>query len=115
ILGGGFLTALPEIQRELGVQAGWLRPAINGLLLLLVIIFLPSGLVGVGRRIVPAQLRARLDASSAPLTESLTAAPPAGETPPVAVDAPAVARMDGVTKEYGGVHALKSVSLTVRE
>lgn len=33
LLGGGFLTFLPELQRQLGVEAGWLRPFINGLIL----------------------------------------------------------------------------------
>ena len=39
-----FLSALPELQRALGIDASWIRPAISGLLLLVVILFLPGGL-----------------------------------------------------------------------
>jgi branched-chain amino acid transport system permease protein len=115
ILGGGFLTLLPELQRELGIEAGWLRPALNGTLLLLVILFLPSGLVGVGRRIVPAGLRHRLDVSSVQPADGPTErAPEPAEIPAVAGDAPAVAVLSGVGKDYGGVHALRDVSCAIR-
>ena len=44
ILGAAMLTALPEVLRGLGVTAGPIRMGINGLILLLVILFLPNGL-----------------------------------------------------------------------
>ena len=54
-LGAAFLTLLPEVLRELsrlsGLQPGPLRLFVNGLVLLLVIIFLPNGLVSVRGRI----------------------------------------------------------------
>ncbi len=57
-LGAAFLTLLPEVLRELsrlsGLQPGPLRLFVNGLVLLLVIIFLPNGLVSL-----PARLRER--------------------------------------------------------
>ena len=54
VLGALLLTALPEILRSTGIAAGPLRMAINGVILLLVILFLPNGLVSIfdrsGRR-----------------------------------------------------------------
>ena len=55
VLGAAFLTLLPEVLREvggrIGLQPGPLRLFVNGLVLLLVILFLPSGLVSLPRRI----------------------------------------------------------------
>lgn len=52
ILGAILLTTLPEILRGIGVTAGPIRMFVNGLILLLVILFLPNGLVSLfsGRR-----------------------------------------------------------------
>jgi branched-chain amino acid transport system permease protein len=54
-IGASFLTLLPELLRELsrltGVQAGPLRMFVNGAVLLVVIIFLPNGLVSLPGRI----------------------------------------------------------------
>ncbi len=51
VLGAALLTALPEILRGTGVAAGPVRMAINGLILLLVILFLPNGLASIFMRI----------------------------------------------------------------
>jgi branched-chain amino acid transport system permease protein len=55
VLGATFLTLLPELLRELsrltGLQPGPLRLFFNGLVLLLVIIFLPNGLVSLPARV----------------------------------------------------------------
>lgn len=57
-LGAAFLTLLPEVMREVashtGVSPGPLRMLVNGVILLLVILFLPNGLVSL-----PARLRRR--------------------------------------------------------
>ncbi|HTY92473.1 MAG TPA: branched-chain amino acid ABC transporter permease [Steroidobacteraceae bacterium] len=60
ILGAALLTALPEILRGIGVAAGPIRMFVNGLILLLVILFLPNGLASLftRRRPVPAKLEA---------------------------------------------------------
>lgn len=50
ILGAVLLTALPEVLRGTGVTAGPIRMAVNGVVLLLVILFLPNGLVSLFRR-----------------------------------------------------------------
>ena len=50
ILGAVMLTALPEVLRGIGVTAGPIRLGINGLILLLVILFLPNGLASLFSR-----------------------------------------------------------------
>ena len=50
ILGAVLLTALPEVLRGTGVTAGPVRMAVNGVILLVVILFLPNGLVSLFRR-----------------------------------------------------------------
>ncbi len=68
VLGAAFLTILPELLRELaplvGIEPGPLRLAVNGLVLLSVIVFLPNGMVSL-----PQRIRERL-ASRAPLGAS---------------------------------------------
>jgi branched-chain amino acid transport system permease protein len=54
ILGAALITALPEILRGVGVTAGPIRMAVNGLILLLVILFLPNGLASLFTRFRPA-------------------------------------------------------------
>lgn len=53
VLGALLLTALPEVLRGMGVTAGPLRMAVNGLILLLVILFLPRGLISFFERRKP--------------------------------------------------------------
>jgi branched-chain amino acid transport system permease protein len=50
ILGAVMLTALPEVLRGVGVTAGPIRMGVNGLILLLVILFLPNGLASLFSR-----------------------------------------------------------------
>jgi branched-chain amino acid transport system permease protein len=50
VLGAALLTALPEILRGAGVTAGPIRMFVNGLILLLVILFLPNGLASLFMR-----------------------------------------------------------------
>jgi branched-chain amino acid transport system permease protein len=49
ILGALLLTALPEVLRGVGVSAGPLRMGVNGVILLVVILYLPNGLVSLFR------------------------------------------------------------------
>ena len=96
LLGSGFLTAIPEVQRALGVEAGWIRPFLASLLLLLVILFLPGGLSSL----VPRWRTPRVDPDVR--GPELAPLPPAG-TP--------VLSLSGLGKAYGGVHAVRSVDL----
>ena len=96
LLGSGFLTSVPEIQRALGIEAGWIRPFLSALLLLVVILFLPGGLSSL----IPRWRTPRLDPSiQAP---ELPALPPSGTS---------VLTLKGLGKAYGGLHALRSVDL----
>ncbi|SNR53365.1 branched-chain amino acid ABC transporter ATP-binding protein/permease [Blastococcus mobilis] len=109
LLGSGFQTMIPELQRAVGVEAGWIRPFLASLLLLVVILFLPGGLASLLPR------RTRLPAASGdgngagdgnrPSHLAARRHPAAGET---------VVTLVGLGKEYGGVHAVRDVDLEVR-
>jgi branched-chain amino acid transport system permease protein len=78
VLGASLLTLLPELLRYVGLPAGWQRQLVNGVILLLVILFLPNGLVSLfaarwRRRAplsssdeVPEERRVEVDACAAP-------------------------------------------------
>jgi branched-chain amino acid transport system permease protein len=55
VVGAAFLTVLPELLRELapllGIEPGPLRTLVNGLVLLVIILFLPNGIVSLPARI----------------------------------------------------------------
>ncbi len=101
LLGSGFQTMVPEIQRAVGVEAGWIRPFLAGLLLLVVILFLPGGLASLIPR------RTRVPSTGADPAAGLAARrhPAAGET---------VVSLTGLAKEYGGVHAVRGIDLEIR-
>jgi branched-chain amino acid transport system permease protein len=101
LLGSGFQTMIPEIQRAVGVEAGWIRPFLAGLLLLVVILFLPGGLASLIPR------RTRVPSSGVDPAPHLAARrhPAAGET---------VVSLTGLAKEYGGVHAVRGIDLDIR-
>ena len=119
LLGSGFQTMVPEVQRAVGVEAGWIRPFLASFLLLVVILFLPGGLASLLPR-----RRTRLPAS--PDRGGLAERAPVGERAPGADRAPhlagrrhpatgeTVAALQGLGKEYGGVHAVRSIDLEVR-
>jgi ABC-type branched-subunit amino acid transport system permease subunit len=69
VVGAAFLTLLPEVLREVGsrvgLQPGPLRLFVNGLVLLLVILFLPDGIASLPRRLRRA-LAGRRAAAHAP-------------------------------------------------
>ncbi len=132
-LGAALLTALPEAQRALGVAAGWLRPFINGTILLLVILFLPEGLSGLATRAgwlrrrnvpVPAASTAAGDAdgvtTDGATTDGATEGRPdhpndhggdsrVGPEP----TGPPVVVLEGLVKDYGGVRAIDDVDLRI--
>ncbi len=100
LLGSGFQTLVPELQRLLGVEAGWVRPFLSGILLLLVILFLPGGLASL----IPRRTRMPTPASPAGDTSSGRDHPERGVV---------VAQLAGVSKDYGGVHAVRGVDLEI--
>ena len=106
VLGGAFLTVVPEAQRALGIEAGWVRPFLAGLLLLVVILFRPGGIASLLPRRRP-RLAGMPD--DAPTPGPAPAPRPAGPGP-----GDVVATLRGVTKDYGGVRAVRGVDLEVR-
>ena len=100
VLGGAFLTLIPEVQRALDVQAGWIQPFIAGLLLLLVILFLPGGIAGlIPRRRPPVRP-----------TDDVAGAARSGRTSPAGER---IVSLQGLGKSYGGVHAVAGVDLYI--
>jgi branched-chain amino acid transport system permease protein len=65
LMGAALLTALPEILRGIGVAAGPIRLGVNGLILLLVILFLPNGLASLILRLRPVGQGGEADRHSA--------------------------------------------------
>lgn len=107
VLGSAFQTVIPDIQRSLGIEAGWIRPFLGSSLLLLVILFLPGGLASLLARLRPTRSLSRSAASQ----RTPPAASRVGRTHPEAGST--VASLSGITKEYGGVKAVRGVSLTL--
>ena len=101
LLGSVFLSVLPELQRLLGINAGWIRPTISGVLLLVVILFLPGGLSGL----IPRRKSAKRLVADPALRPDLPALPAPGTE---------LVSLQGIGKSYGGVHAVRSVDLNVQ-
>jgi branched-chain amino acid transport system permease protein len=102
ILGAGFLTAVPEIQNELGLEAGWIHPLVTGLLLLAVILFLPGGLSTLFWRLRP---RAARPDTGDTAVDGLAPLPEPGTV---------IADLRGLGKSYGAVQAVRGVDLEIR-
>lgn len=101
ILGSGFQTLLPEVQRMIGINAGWIRPFVSGVVLLVVILYLPGGIASlVPRR----KQKINVEQLNLDTPQKLREHPAKGE---VVVD------LKGITKSYGGVHAVQGVDLRV--
>ncbi|GAB3527459.1 branched-chain amino acid ABC transporter ATP-binding protein/permease [Arthrobacter monumenti] len=98
ILGSVFLSVLPELQRTLGIDAGWIRPMISGVLLLVVILFLPGGLSSL----IPRRKSAVKLETDPALMPALAPLPERGTE---------IVRLQGLGKHYGGVHAVREVDL----
>ena len=96
LLGSSFLTLVPEIQRAVGIEAGWIRPFVSSTLLLLVILFLPGGLSSL----IPRFRTPKVDPSVEP--PDLPELPAAGLS---------ILSLKALGKDYGGVHAVRSVDL----
>ncbi|MGA7877721.1 MAG: branched-chain amino acid ABC transporter permease [Desulfoferrobacter sp.] len=64
LLGAALLTSLPEVLRGIGVTAGPIRMCVNGVILLLVILYLPNGLVSLFGRASARKTKVRADSPS---------------------------------------------------
>ena len=108
LLGSGFLTIIPEVQRAVGMDANWIRPFIASAMLLLVILFLPGGLGSLLPRFKvksTALEQADGDVLDSTATGLQTRTHPAPGQP--------VVQVQGGGKDYGGVHAVRGVDLTI--
>ena len=99
LLGSGFQTAIPEVMRAAGVEAGWVRPFLSSALLLVVILFLPGGIASFIPRRTHIPGEDELDAAP---SDQRREHPAAGTT---------VVSLSELSKEYGGVHAVRGVTL----
>lgn len=102
ILGSGFLTLVPEAQRAIGLEAGWIHPFITSALMLLVILFLPGGLSTLVARTVKRKTTTPRDDSPAEI--DLSHLPEPGSK---------LLHVTSLDKDYGGVHAVRAVDLEV--
>ncbi|MCC3764845.1 branched-chain amino acid ABC transporter ATP-binding protein/permease [Glycomyces sp. TRM65418] len=102
VLGAGFLTAVPEVQTALGLEAGWIHPLVTGLLLLAVILFLPGGLSTLFARFRPKPARPEGDDAA---LDGLAPLPAKGEP---------IAAIRGLGKAYGAVRAVREIDLEIR-
>jgi len=112
VLGAVFFELIPEAQRAIGLEAGWIRPFLAGALLLGVIVFLPGGFASL----IPSRRMGRV---RQPAAGPIPASPPstlaAADPGPVDADgAPELLRLRGWSKDYGGVHAVRDVDLEIR-
>ncbi|WP_116997935.1 ABC transporter permease subunit [Desertimonas flava] len=110
VLGSAFFEFIPDIQRALNIEAGWIRPFIAGALLLAVILFLPGGFASL----VPVTRRGRHRPQRAEAIGAGDAAVAVGRQDPGSLgDAAPLVRVRGMGKSYGGVHAVRHVDLDV--
>ena len=103
VLGSLFQTSLPEILRTVGVEAGWLRPFVTSIILLLVILYLPGGIASL----IPRRKKV-IDTQALHVERD----PATLRKHPAKDDI--VIELKGLSKEYGGVHAVRGVDLTLR-
>lgn len=109
ILGGALITVLPEVARSV-LEAGWTRPALNGAILLGVILFLPGGLVGL----VPGRAGRRAGDLADQGSDEVEGERSGRDERRARVErGDLLAHLDGVGKEYGGVKALQRVGLEI--
>ncbi len=112
VVGAVLLTVLPEALRRFG---DWEVP-LYGLALIVVILFLPRGIAGLfageGRALAPAR-SSTLPSLPPPSPASAPRAP--GESPALARTPVPLLEIRGVTKQFGGVHAVNDVSFRVEK
>lgn len=101
LLGAAFLGVIPDVQRAVGLEAGWIRPFIAGALLLVVILFLPGGLAALLPHRRPGG-PGRAVAGAGPVGGG------GGDDDGVLLS------LRGWSKSYGGVTAVREVDLDVR-
>jgi branched-chain amino acid transport system ATP-binding protein len=106
VVGGAYLAWSPTLAGAAGLP----QPVVQGIVLIAVLIFLPSGVVPFLGRLARRMLPARTAPPAArPPTESEV------ESPVVVPDRPPVLVLSKVSVRFGGLNALEDASLTVRQ
>ncbi|RMC35636.1 ABC transporter permease subunit [Paracoccus alkanivorans] len=108
LLGAVLLVPITEFARgALGAEAIGLHGFVYGIVLMLVVLFMPNGIMGLLSRLRPAE-SARKETEAAPVAAEPRASgrTDAGE---------AVMRVEGLNKHFGGLHVTNDVGFTLRE
>jgi len=114
VVGTVFMISLPEILTRVGVTSSnvvYLRQILFSVLLIGVVVFLRRGLLGASEptKGTLARIRRQTPTGTAPEATEPTGAAP-GELVPQLNEG---LRCEGVTKQYGGLKALDSVSIAI--
>ena len=123
ILGAALMTVLPEVLRFLPLEPGAVNLFVSGAILLLVILFLPGGLISLwtGRHRATSTIPA--DPGMLPPIDEQRAVPGSRTAPALATrptrtaiptDAPALLEVRGLARHFGGVRAVDGLDLDVR-
>ncbi len=108
LLGAALLVPITELARgALGAHALGLHGFVYGVVLMLVVLFMPNGIMGALSRFLQPAAKARAE------TAEPVAAPPRAETP--APRGAEVMRVEGLQKHFGGLHVTNNVGFSLRE
>lgn len=108
LVGALFLVPLSELARGwLGAQALGLHGFVYGVVLVLVVLFMPNGLMGILGRYFGSAVPERGTQSA-----SVAAAPRAAERPPIGNDILVAEHLD---KHFAGLHVTNDVSFSLKE
>jgi ABC-type branched-subunit amino acid transport system ATPase component/ABC-type branched-subunit amino acid transport system permease subunit len=108
VVGGAYLTWAPTAAESAGVP----QPILQGVVLIVALLFLPGGVVlAVGR--LARRLLLRRPARQTPTAVELAEAP-AQTVPAPSATAPELLRLDDVSVTFGGLKALEGASMSVR-
>ncbi len=108
LIGAVFLVPISELARGwLGAHALGLHGFVYGVVLILVVLFMPNGLVGALKR-----LSGKAEPERGVQAAAVAAAPRAAERPPIGGD---IMVADHLDKHFGGLHVTNDVSFSLKE
>ncbi|WP_026869564.1 ABC transporter permease subunit [Inquilinus limosus] len=108
LLGAVLLVPISEMARGwLGAQALGLHGFVYGAVLVLVVLFMPNGLMGLLARLKDGGAKSKTTQAAA-----VAAVPARAERPPVGEE---IMRVEGLQKRFGGLHVTNDVGFTLRE
>ncbi|WP_157091491.1 branched-chain amino acid ABC transporter ATP-binding protein/permease [Methylobacterium nodulans] len=108
LMGAVLLVPITELARGwLGAKALGLHGFVYGIVLMLVVLFMPNGLMGLVARFTRGRPSDRGAQAAA-----VPAAPASGPRPPIG---PEILRVEGLQKHFGGLHVTNDVGFSLRE